>query len=198
MSKKRRRGHSSNALTMKAVPRTRKMGAWTLPMILSLLVSAVGAVGIIELRPQLAVSAQQEIQKSDPFSAPFRIDNSGYLSFYVDHVFVYVGEAKIGGATFGRDLYHQPDWEKFELGRGESRTILINLVRVSGVPHSADIAIVVDVRPFHWFPWSFRRYFRFTGAYIDNWQWLAQPSGPIREDADGSIDKFIPNIPESR
>ena len=175
-----------------------KTRTWKLSTVLSLILGALGAVGIIELRPQVTVLPQESIEKSQPFSVPFRIDNSGYLSFHVDHVFGYGHKIKVGGMTIEQGTLHQPDWNNFELGRGESKTIITNWVHAPIVPSAADVAIVVDVRPFRWFPWSFRRYFRFTGAYVDNWQWLAQPPGPIQKDADRQIEDHMRHIPSSR
>jgi hypothetical protein len=159
----------------------------------------LGAVlGIVELRPQVTVSPQEAIEKSQPFSVPFRIQNSGYLSFHVEHLFVYANEIKVGGSTFHKATFHEPDWNNFDLGRAESRAIVCNLVHAPIVPSTADIAFVMDIRPFYLFPHSFRRYFRFTGAYVDNWQWLAQPSQPIQADADREIEDHMRKIPSSR
>jgi hypothetical protein len=158
----------------------------------------VGAAGVIELRPQLAVSPQEPIEKSQPFSVPFRINNTGYFSFHVDHVFCYISKIVAAGYTDTSSTSHHPDWNNFELDRSESKTIITGLLHAPNVPTTADIAIVVDVRPFRWFPRSSRRYFRFTGGYIDTWQWLAQPSEPIQADADKTIEEHMRLIPSSR
>ena len=96
--------------------------------------------------------------------------------------------------TIEQGTLHQPDWNNFELGRGESKTIITNWVHAPIVPSAADVAIVVDVRPFRWFPWSFRRYFRFTGAYVDNWQWLKQPCAEMEAEANQEIDKAMKRL----
>jgi hypothetical protein len=100
-----------------------------------------------------------------------------------------------------KGTFHDPGWNRFELDRGESKTIIVNLydqIKPLGRPTAADIVVVIDYRPFAYFPHLFRSYFRFTGAYIDNWQWLAQPSGPIQADADAAIEDHMKQIPRSR
>jgi hypothetical protein len=174
---------------------------WSVPTVLGLILGIVGAVGIIELRPQITVSPQEAIDKSQPFSIPFRITNSGYFSFYVDRVFCYLHSVKAEGVSVDKGTFHDPSWNRFELDRGESKTIIVNLydqIKPLGRPNAADIAILIDYRPFAYFSHSFRSYFRFTGAYVDNWQWLAQPSSPIHADADRQIEDHMQQIPRSR
>jgi hypothetical protein len=149
----------------------------------------------------MTVSPQEPMEKSQPFSIPFRIDNSGYFSFYVDHVFCYLNSVKGEHVTVSKGTLHDPSWNRFDLERGEPKTVICNLqdqIKPLGLPKAADIAIVVDYRPFQHFPRSFRRYARFTGAYVDNWQWLGQPSGPIQADADKEIEEHMQQIPSSR
>jgi hypothetical protein len=167
---------------------TAKRHDWSIPTVLSLILGAVGALTIIELKPQIVVPPQEAIEKSQPFSVPFRIENSGYLSFHVNRVLCYVDKIQAGGITLGHGSTHEPDWDNFDLERGEGKTVFCRIIHSGNVPNTADIAIVLDERPFRRFPRSFRRYFRFTGAYVDNWQWLAQPSAPIQKDIDRQID----------
>ena len=175
-----------------------KARIWSIPTVLSLILGVLGAVGIIELRPQMAVSPQEPIEKSQPFSVPFRVENTGYFSFHVVHLFVYADQVKVAGRTLSHSTFHMTDWNNFDLNRSESKTVIAQFVSSPSLPGLADIAVVVDVRPFDWFPHSFRRYFRFTGAYVDNWQWLAQPSGPIQANADKEIEEHMKQIPASR
>jgi hypothetical protein len=155
-------------------------------------------VGIIELRPQITVSPQEPIEKSNPFSVPFRIDNTGYLAFHVDHVFAYASKIEVGNTNIERATYDLPDWNNFDLGRAESKTVVPRFAHALNVPATADIAIAIDVRPLRWFPRSYRRYFRFTGAYIDTWQWLAEPPAPIQSAADRQIEAHMRQFPSSR
>jgi hypothetical protein len=188
------------AATQHGKPRT-----WTLPTILGIAIGIVGALGVIELRPQLSVAPLEAIEKTQPFSIPFRIDNSGYLSLYVDHVFCYLHKVRASDprliVSIDKGTFHDPTWNRFELDRAESKTIICNLanqIKPLAIPSDADITIVIDYRPFKQFPHSFRRYFRFTVGYVDNWQWLAQPSGPIQTDADRQIEDHMRQIPGSR
>jgi hypothetical protein len=69
-------------------PATAKTKNWTLPAVLGLTVSVVGAVGVIELRPQLAMSPQGQLATTQPFTAPFELTNAGYLGVHVENVIV--------------------------------------------------------------------------------------------------------------
>jgi hypothetical protein len=137
------------------------------------------------------VSPQEQIERSQPFSAPFRIFNAGYLSFHVDHVFFYINRVDVDDAHIIGGGAHWLAEDNFELGRGEGKTIVYQVVSSSTVPRGADVAIIVDVRPFRWLHWSVRRYFRFVGAYVDNWQWLAEPSEPIQADVNRQIEEWM-------
>src|SRR3954462_7465468 len=96
-----------------------KNRTWTAPTIIGLIVSVVGAVGAIELRPQMVIAPQQPTEKAEPYSVPFDIENSGYLSFYIEHVYCYVHEVTIGQTTINSNLLHYNDLDGITLGRGE-------------------------------------------------------------------------------
>jgi len=175
---------------------TPRMRTWNTPTVLALILGAVGTLGIIELRPQMSVTPQDPVIKAEAFSAPFRIDNAGYFSFYVDHVFLYLNELKNGATSIGDSSSHEPEWNCFVLDRAESRTIITQFS--NGTPTKADIAIAIDYRPFRTFPFYFRKYFRFIGAHGDSWQWLKQPSSDIQTAADSRIEDHMRKIPSSR
>jgi hypothetical protein len=198
MSRKRQLTRKSGMPREKSLAPPAKTRTWTLRTILGTVLAVLGAMGIVELRPQVTVSPQEPIEKSQPFFVPFRILNSGYLAFHVDHVFGYASKVKAGNISITDGTFHNPDWNNFDLDRGEPKEIIPELIRASNFPSSADITIVVDIRPFRWFPWSSRRYFRFIGAYVDNWQWLAEPSQAIQADADRAIEDHMQKIPQSR
>jgi hypothetical protein len=177
-----------------------KIRSWTLPTVLGIILGVVGSLGVIELRPQMGVIPQDPLTKSQPFSVPFRIDNVGYFSFPVDHVFAYIHRVKASHITIDQGTYHEPSWNRFDLDRGEGKTVIVKLINFASneVPSEADIALIVDYRPFRFFPASFRRYFRFVGAYGDNWQWLKEPSADIQAVADRQIEDHMRTIPSSR
>src|SRR5258708_4054018 len=156
-----------------------KIRTWTTRAVLGLILGIAGSVGVIELRPQIAVAPQEPIEKSQPLSVPFEIGNSGYFSFWLEHAFCYYHEIRVGNIRVRKGTSHTPDWNRHTIDRAEGETIVCNLTRSESMPANADIAIIVDYRPWRAFPWTFRRYFRFTGMYIDNWQWTKQPSEPI-------------------
>ncbi len=171
-----------------------KARTWTLPTILGLILGALGLLGLVELRPQMTVSPQEPLNKSQPFSVPFRISNTGYFSFHVFLVVCYIHEVEFPGTTgpitFSGSTVHQGGWEGGTLERGDSQTVICNLA--NAIPKKADIAIVIDYAAL-FIPdvLKSRRYFRFVGAFGDNWQWLPQPSGDIQAQADESVDDFI-------
>ena len=148
------------------------------------------------MRPQMTVTPQEPLIKQEPFSVPFEIDNTGYFSFPVDHVFVYMNEIRYGHMLVTRSVSHRSEWDRFILDRGEGKTIVTRIANFK--PETADIAVVIDYRPFKRFPISFRRYFRFVGAYGDTWQWLKQPSSEIQDAAASEIDRRLRNFAFSR
>jgi len=168
--------------------------------ILGLILGLVGSLGVIQLRPQIVVLPQAPLRKAQPFSVPLRVDNSGYFSCPVEHIFVYVHRLKSRRVDFAKATVHQTNWNHFSLERAEGKTIMVKLADFApdDVPSEADIAVVVDYRPFEHFPRSFLRYFRFVGAYGDNWQWLKQPSADIQADADQQIGIHMRSVPSSR
>ena len=174
----------------KSVVAVQKNKTWTIPAVLGLILGILGAVGIIELRPQITVSPEEQIEKSQPFSAPFRILNSGYLSVRVDHIYCYAKEVVAGPVSVGPATFESEGWKDFELERGEPKTVICRILRTNSEITKADIAIVVDVQPFSWICWIPRRYFRFVGAHVDIWRWTGQPAAPIKKEADEAISKI--------
>jgi hypothetical protein len=176
----------------------RKKRSWTLVSILGLGLSAIGAVGIIELRPQIAVSPQELTNKQLPFSAPFRIDNTGYFGFQVERVFFYIRALKAGPVLMRDYIQTQPSWNHKALERGEGETIVSNVLDTRIPPEQADIAVVVEYKPWRWFPVTFRRYFRFEQSegphfespYMGAWQWEKQPVSEIKADIEREIGVY--------
>ncbi|HLX00112.1 MAG TPA: hypothetical protein VKR82_15840 [Candidatus Acidoferrales bacterium] len=153
---------------------------WTMPAILGLIlgiVGAVGALGVIELRPQLNVTPQGQLAPGQPFTAPFQLTNTGYLSTHIENVIMLYpivelpGDNKIFDAAMGN-----VEWDNFDVDRGESKTIVANFT--NGMPTKAEIVLGVDY-DFLWMKW--RWFFRFEGVHMDNWQWSRQPIGKDRE-----------------
>ena len=115
----------------------------------------------------------------------------GFLSLHVNDVIVYIHKVKLRtGQTLGGSTAHFADCDNIVLESDESKTIVHTIVGSPQIPEIADIVIVVDYRPF-WWPRSSRKYARFTGAYINNWQWTAQPSSDIRREIDTAVDDDI-------
>jgi hypothetical protein len=138
----------------------------------------------------MTVTPQDPIARSQPFSSPFRIDNTGYVPFWIEHVYCYAGDVRWSFVTMKRILERSLDWEHFPLQRNESKTILCNVLDAPTPPQQADIVIAVDYRPLPFLPWTLRKLVRFTGAYADQWQWLRQPIGPIESETNRAIDRL--------
>jgi hypothetical protein len=168
-----------------------KYRSWTLPVILGLLLGLIGGPSSVELLPQMAVFPQEPIEKSQPFSVPFRIDNTGYLPFFVEHVYCYAIEIKAASIRMRHIVEAAHKWDHLTLNRGESKTIFCHTLKGPAPPQEADIAIVVEYKAFAFLPWTVRKLVRFNGAFIDNWQWLKQPSGEIESEANEKIDEIV-------
>lgn len=147
-------------------------------------------LGLIIFRPQLSVSPGDAIERSQPFSVPFKVSNVGLLSVHNVNIYCYVHRVEAGPATIERSVVGNKDWYVKELIAGESKTVICRLVHSPNPPRKADIAIVADYNvtglPFK----RLRRVERFIGAYADNWQWLHQPSGEIRAKLDSDLKKW--------
>ena len=156
------------------------------------LLSLVVAVLIVVAQSwePMTVTPQDPIARLRPFSSPFRIDNTGYVPLWVEHVYCYVDNVRWNSVTMKRILERSLDWEQFPLQRNESKTILCNVLDAPTPPELADIVIGVDYRLVPFLPWTLRKLVRFTGAYADQWQWLRQPIGPIESETNRAVDRL--------
>lgn len=150
----------------------KKTRIWTTPAVLSILIGLVGALGVIELRPQLVVSPQAELVTNQPFSCPFEITNTGYLGFHVDRVAAIIKSVELPIGVITDGVWQPQDWKNFELDRGGSKTILVTLANMP--PKKADIVIGLD---YTYFGVRGRRFFRFQGIHMERWAWSKQPVG---------------------
>jgi hypothetical protein len=164
-----------------------------LPATLALLLSAIGALGVIELRPQIEVIPEQEVEPGQPFSAPFQVENTGYSSLYIERIFFCVRHVQWGGAEIRNSVVSYDRWANTVLDRGQGESISSHLLQSGIPPDEADVVIVIDNRPSKLFPQTERRYFRFTrfdGPYRGLWAWLKQPSHDIQADVDEQIQQW--------
>ncbi len=171
----------------KARRRRKKKHHWTLPTVLGLAVSVVGAVGVIELRPQITVAPLGELDTNQPFSAPFEITNSGYLKVHIESVIVDAYNIEYPrGIRMADNIESRVPWDNFDLDRGESKTIFTRFVISDQLPIKADIVFSVEYE-FFWKRW--RRLYRFEGVHGDRWQWSKQPIGNIEDEVNKRIDE---------
>jgi hypothetical protein len=162
--------------------------SWTTSTVLSLVIGVVGALGVLELRPQLAVAPQPQLSTGQPFSSPFEISNTGYLSIHIEDIIVSFRIVEYSAGISGNgSAMGDANWDNFELSRGESKTILPYF---SGgqQPPKADIVIAVDYR---FFGIKQRWLFRFEGAFINNWLWTKQPIGQLEAEINQSVDDAL-------
>jgi hypothetical protein len=145
-----------------------KTRTWTMPTVLSLILTVVGAVSIIELRPQLNVTPQEQLATGQPFSAPFEITNSGYLGIHVNNIVVIFHRVEVPGASWDDSFIQNTAWNNFDLDRCKSKTILPYLVHSNAMPTEADIVCAID---YTFWGKKLRSFFRFEGIRIDKWQW---------------------------
>jgi hypothetical protein len=189
-SLKKRKPSASHGKRPDQVAKTR---TWTLPTVLGLVLGVIGAVGVIELRPQMLVSPQEPTQRSQPFSVPFRIENTGYLSFYVEHVSCVVNKVKVGELQISDSVKPFPEWDGIVLDRADGGTVTCNIYSGPITPKTiADIAIVIDYKPCRSFPFGpFTKYFGFDGRYVDNWQWTRKPSRQSQTEAGKATEEYL-------
>jgi hypothetical protein len=144
-------------------------------------------MGVIELRPQLSISPQEQLRAGQPFSTPFEITNTGYLNVHVKDVIVIVHRVEFGNrVAMTNESLSSADWDDFELIRGSSKTIFARYV--NGRPTRTDIVFAVDYK-FLWKTW--RWFFRFQGDYVDNWHWSKQPLGNLEIEMNKIADDAV-------
>lgn len=167
---------------------------WTLPTVLGLILSVVGAVGVIELRPQLVVTPSAQLATNQPFSTPFEITNAGYLSIHVVNVIAVAPSVLYKTPPGGRisltnTKMGNKEWDNFDLKRGESKTIVPYFFEsYYGEPLKADMVISVDYR---FMGIKLRWPFRFEGYYMNNWAWSKQPMGDLEPAINKTIDEAL-------
>ena len=150
----------------------------------------IGLIGLIALRTKMSVTPQEPTQRSQPFSVPFRFENTNVLPFTVEHVYCYVGAANSQTANSSMSVQSSvidfSEWKNVELGSDGGGTVSCPVFSGAGSVTAGDITIVIDYKPFL-LPGTGREYFRFIGAYIDNWQWERKSVDDIKKDVDAAI-----------
>src|SRR5437899_2699386 len=104
----------------KAPRHKKKINTWTIPTLLGLALGLVGALGVIELRPQLNVSPGEPLAHNQPFSAPFDVTNTGYVSVHIRNITVIEHRIEQRGLTVTDGSMNNKTWDNFDLERGGS------------------------------------------------------------------------------
>jgi hypothetical protein len=174
MSSKRHKKRKAPTAVPKAPSLPIKPRALTLSGVLGLILTAVGALGVVELRPQLSVAPQEQLAVGQPFSAPFEITNTGYLRIHIENVIVVFHTVEVQGSTFEDATTGNLTWDNFDLDRGKSKTILPYFT--NGMPTKADVIIAIDYK---FLGKKWRTFSRFQGMHMDKWAWSKQPVGEL-------------------
>lgn len=186
---------SSNSGALPQVSAWRSRFQWALALLGKILLTSVGLLGLVALRPQLSAAPLEALEKSQAFSVPFVITNVGLLP--IQHVVIncYIRRLLAPGVEVSGEhgvLMGNPDWRFSELGRGESKTLVCPFLISARPPKTADLSFIVEYEaagvPFH----RFRTVFRFVGQDGDTWAWLPQPSSDIRMEIDETIRAIRP------
>jgi hypothetical protein len=194
MSKERRQKQAARLKCESAAKEGRKPWWKRVGVIIGALVGVIGmTIGLIELRPQFAVTTVNPPFEPQPYLIPLKITNTGYLSEEIS-LTGYLEDYKTDSMSLGKMLIIKKAgaWHGGVLGRGESQSIVLELLKGFGEPEYADMALVVDYKTFG-FP--SRDVFRFQGVYSKKnasggWYWLAEPSSGIRKNVDDTMRRF--------
>lgn len=160
--------------------RGRKM----LNTILSILAIVGFAIALLTLFPRITISNNVPIDPDDPFSTPFLISNEGYVPLFSVQFLMAIREVnrKGGGGIIGtpdfKTRFTAPDMKSTAFWPTDSYSFYAGrILRAHGSLESADIAIIVQYRPFL-VPFKRERIFRFiTQRGPDNrLYWMQRPS----------------------
>jgi len=184
--KRRHRPKVKNAAADAPTSLETKPKKWTTPTVLGLVLGAVGALGVVELRPQLTVVSQEELATDQPFSTPFEITNTGYLSLHIDNVIMIYHKVEYSGINITDAKVGSKDWDNFDLERGGSKTIFANFA--NGQPTKADIVMAIDYK---FLGKRWRWLYRFVGLHIQKWRWAKEPLGNLESFINDSVDDAL-------
>lgn len=153
---------------------------WNIETALSILGIAMGAAGLVSLWPSISTEPLPLPDPAQPFLVPFKVTNSGYLPIKDLRGHCYIDKIKVGDLNVENSVLS--GWEADYLARGESMTMMVDLIdsQVPPAPAEADIAIVVDYKPLLMPFLSLRGVSRFVGHHGATWQWLRQTSAELK------------------
>jgi len=188
-TRKRRRDkhkHSLFRTKSRPLPHNRKSflsvlsSLWTLFFVV--LSTLAAAATLYALSPSISVSNLPPMNESDPFTTPFTINNSGWLTAYDVHAECYVKDVKAEhDESFSN--FHTVDTNTADVGElaakeTASLPCAFNRMFKTAPVVSADIAITVSYRP-AFYPYRVQKPFRFVTAQDShgNLRWLPQPVG---------------------
>lgn len=154
---------------------------WNIETAVSILGIAIGAAGLVSLWPSISTQPLPLPDPAQPFLVPFKVTNSGYLPIKDLRGHCYIDKMTVGDLNVENSVLS--GWEADYLARGESMTMMVDLVdsQVRAAPAEADIAIVVDYKPLLMPFVSLRGISRFAGHHGDTWQWFQQATAGLRK-----------------
>jgi hypothetical protein len=158
-------------------------------MALSILGIAIGAAGLVSLWPSISTEPLPLPDPAQPFLVPFKVTNSGYLPIKDLRGHCYIDKIRVGDLNVENSVLS--GWEADYLARGESMTMMVDLIdfRIPAASAEADIAIVVDYKPLLMPFVCLRGICRFVGHHEATWQWFQQASAELKRRIRASLEK---------
>lgn len=153
---------------------------------LGLLLTALGLISLIGLRPRASVSSSPPTDSDDWLRSQFTVTNDGYLQLNDVHAICFIWRAKTGSAEITDDAVRAAGPANPNLPPGQSFTVPCERSQSFSSPYrSIDLAVVLAYRPW---PFTFirqRQFFRFV-ARLDNETvtWDRQPSAALEHEFD--------------
>jgi hypothetical protein len=160
-------------------------------------VTLLGLATVIFLWPRVKISAEEELNKNDPMSAPFRVMNTSYYPITVKRVFCYADVITTSdGTSIHQSTFRARGADNTTLYAQGTETVNCPLLTSSKPFRHADIVFRVDYQV-GFIP--AQDYQRFLGAHGDRWEWAEQPlPQSLKQRADAQIAEHLRDIPDQR
>jgi hypothetical protein len=182
--KSNRNSRGQTRRTTLAEPISHRSG-WNLHTVGAILGTLLSIVGLIALRPQLNVSIDEPLSSAQPYSPVFRITNTGLTALRDIVPYCYADSIETGASKFFKVLLAHNEWTVPVLDRGETKTIVCNMLQTDVEPTRFDIALVMEYSMYGIPIYKGHRAFRWVGTPTPGGtlRLLPQPSDLMLEGA---------------